>query len=59
MILCITLGLLGIHRYAMGYRNWIWMAITMGGFFVWWIVDLVRIIKGSLCMPDGSKLLLQ
>ena len=55
LLLCIFLGVLGIHRFYLGY---IWQGIvqlvTLGGFFVWWIIDLVRIITGELQPKDGS-----
>lgn len=55
LILCIFLGGLGIHRFYLGY---IWQGIvqllTAGGFGIWWLIDLVRIITGSLQPKDGS-----
>lgn len=46
---CFFVGTLGVHRYMMGD---IWQGIvqtlTLGGVYVWWIIDLVRIANGSL-----------
>ena len=55
LLLCIFLGVLGIHRFYLGY---IWQGIvqllTLGGFLIWWIIDLVRIITGEL-QPNGGR----
>jgi len=55
LLLCIFLGVLGIHRFYLGY---IWQGIvqllTLGGFLIWWIIDLVRIITGEL-QPNGGS----
>ena len=56
-IMCVLFGIFGIHRLKMGYRNWWLQAITFGGFMVWTMVDLLRIIIGSLKMADGRDLI--
>jgi hypothetical protein len=46
---CIFCGTLGVHRYMMGdIRNGILMTLTLGGLYVWWIMDLIKISKGEL-----------
>ena len=46
---CLFCGTLGVHRYMMGD---IWQGIiqtlTLGGLYVWWIIDLIKISKGDL-----------
>lgn len=55
LLLCIFLGGIGVHRYYLGY---IWQGIvqtlTFGGLGVWALIDLIRIITGSLQPKDGS-----
>lgn len=51
------LGALGVHRYMMGYGNWWKMALTLGGFGLWSLVDFYRIFSGKMKMVDGEKLL--
>ncbi len=55
LLLCILVGGLGIHRFYLGY---IWQGVvqllTAGGFGIWWLIDLIRIITGSLGPKDGA-----
>jgi len=56
IIVCWLLGFLGIHRMMMGYSNWWLMIITFGGCGIWALIDLIRIITGSMKMADGREL---
>ena len=47
-LLCLFLGVFGLHRFVMGRSNWWVMQLTFGGFGVWVIIDAVRIVTGSL-----------
>ena len=55
LVLCLAVGGLGVHRFYLGY---IWQGVvqllTFGGFGLWWLIDLIRIITGSLGPKDGS-----
>lgn len=55
LLLCIFLGGLGIHRFYLGY---IWQGVvqllTAGGFGIWWLIDLIRIIIGDLTPKNGE-----
>ncbi len=55
LLLCIFLGGLGIHRFYLGY-TWqgIVQLLTAGGFGIWWLIDLIRIITGDL-KPKAGK----
>ena len=61
VLVCLFLGSLGIHRLMMGYSKW-WLMIivsivTLGlGGCLWALIDLVRILTGSLKMADGQNL---
>lgn len=54
--LCFFLGLLGIHRLVLGYKNWWLMAMTLGGFWLWTLSDFIRIMTGKMTMADGTAL---
>lgn len=55
-IICFFLGILGIHRLMMGYKNWWLMPLTLGGLFMWNLVDFLRIVTGKMTMADGTPL---
>jgi len=47
LLLCFFLGTLGIHRFYVG-KIWtgILMILTLGGFYIWQLIDLIVIILG-------------
>jgi hypothetical protein len=51
------LGTAGIHRLLMGYKNWWLMLFTLGGFGIWMLADVVRIVSGRMKMADGRELI--
>ncbi len=55
LLLCILVGGLGIHRFYLGY-TWqgIVQLLTLGGCGIWALIDLIRIITGSLQPKDGT-----
>ncbi len=55
LILVVLLGGLGIHRFYLGY-TWqgVVQLLTAGGCGIWALIDLIRIITGSLQPKDGS-----
>ena len=54
-ILCFLVGIIGIHRFYLGY-TWqgIVQILTLGGFGIWALIDLIRIILGDLGPKNGS-----
>lgn len=55
LILCIFVGVLGIHRFYLGYTlEGVLMLVTGGGCGVWALIDLIRIITGDLKPKDGD-----
>jgi hypothetical protein len=55
LILVIVAGVLGIHRFYLGY-TWqgIVQLLTLGGCGIWALIDLIRIATGSLKPKGGS-----
>ena len=55
LLLCLFIGVLGIHRFYLGY---IWQGVvqllTFGGLGIWSLIDLIRIITGDLQPKNGS-----
>ena len=55
LILCIFVGVLGIHRFYLGYTmEGVVQLLTAGGCGIWTLIDLVRIITGDLKPKDGD-----
>jgi TM2 domain-containing membrane protein YozV len=55
LVLVALVGGLGIHRFYLGY-TWqgVVQLLTLGGCGVWSLIDLIRIITGSLQPKNGS-----
>jgi TM2 domain-containing membrane protein YozV len=55
LILALLVGVLGIHRFYLGY-TWqgIVQLLTFGGFGIWALIDLIRIITGDLQPKDSE-----
>ena len=55
ILLSLFLGELGIDRFYLGYYlSGFLKLITLGGFGVWYVIDLILIIIGFLEPKDGS-----
>ena len=56
IILCLVVGGLGIHRFYLGYPViGIIQLLTVGGFGIWWLIDLIMLVTGDLKPKDGSN----
>ena len=57
ILLCFFLDSLGIHRFYLGYTLiGVIQLLTFGGFLIWVIVDLIRLIIGSLKDSEDNDL---
>ncbi len=56
-LICWTLGIFGIHRLLMGYKNWWLQLITLGGLGIWMLIDLIAILTGKMKMANGEPLI--
>lgn len=57
LLLCFFLGYLGLHRFYVGkYFTGAIQLITVGGFGIWYIVDLIFIVLGGFTDSDGKRL---
>jgi TM2 domain-containing membrane protein YozV len=56
-LLCWFLGILGIHRFYLGYTTiGIIQLLTAAGCGVWAIIDFILILTGGLKDSDGNDL---
>lgn len=55
LLLCWFVGIIGIHRFYLGY-TWqgIVQILTLGGLGIWTLIDFVRIILGTLKPKNGE-----
>ena len=55
LILALLVGVLGIHRFYLGYTSiGIIQLLTFGGFGIWALIDLILIITGDLKPKTGN-----
>lgn len=55
LVLCILLGFIGFHRFYVGKAGTaILMLLTFGGFGIWILVDLIRIIINNFTDEEGK-----
>lgn len=57
LLLSIFLGFYGADRFYLGdILKGILKFFTMGGFFVWWLIDIIRIATNTLRDVNGMRL---
>lgn len=56
ILLCISLGVLGVHRfYNRKIGTGILMLLTFGGFGIWYLVDFIMVVVGAFTDKDGVQ----
>lgn len=54
-LLCFFVGIIGVHRFYLGYAwQGVVQILTLGGFGIWTLIDFIRIITGDLQPKNGS-----
>ena len=57
ILLSVFLGSLGVDRFYLGYIGLgIVKLLTVGGFGIWYLIDLILIIMGKLPDSNGNAL---
>ncbi len=57
ILLCLFVGTLGVHRFYAGkVGTGIVMLLTLGGFGIWTLVDLILIACGAFKDSDGKPI---
>jgi TM2 domain-containing membrane protein YozV len=55
LLLCWFLGVFGVHRFYLGrLKTGILMLITIGGFGIWYLIDLIMVIIGNMKDENGN-----
>ena len=56
-VVCFFFGVFGVHRFIYGkIGTGILMLVTLGGFGIWWLIDLIRIAIGHFTDSRGNRL---
>ena len=56
-LLTFFVGILGVHRFYTGkIGTGFLMLITLGGFGVWFLVDLILVVTGQFTNKEGQKI---
>ncbi len=54
ILVCCIGGFVGLHRYYLGYYwTGFFQTITLGGLFLWWVIDMFRIFTNNLKPKNG------
>ena len=55
LLLCVLYGWLGLHRFYVGKAGTaLLMMLTIGGFGIWYIIDLVWLVSGTFEDSEGK-----
>ena len=53
-LLCLFFGIFGLHRFYVGkVATGLLQLFTIGGFIVWWLLDLLVILFGGFTDNEG------
>lgn len=55
LLLCVLYGWLGLHRFYAGkVGTALLMMLTIGGFGIWYVIDLVWLVSGTFEDSEGK-----
>ena len=56
-LLCLLLGVFGAHRFYAGrIATGILQIVTVGGFGIWWLADVILLATGHFKDGDGARI---
>ncbi len=57
LLLCFFLGYLGVHRFYVGkVGSGIAQILTLGGFGIWTLIDLIMVLCGAFRDKEGNAI---
>ena len=57
LLLCLFLGIFGVHRFYTGYKRLgLIQLCTLGGFGIWWVIDLIALCVNAYQDKYGIEL---
>jgi TM2 domain-containing membrane protein YozV len=57
LLLSLFVGSLGVDRFYLGYVGLgIVKLLTLGGCYIWWLIDLIMIATGKMTDAEGRPL---
>jgi RNA polymerase subunit RPABC4/transcription elongation factor Spt4 len=59
VLLCLFLGIFGAHRFYLEKKGGVLQLLSLGGFGIWTLADLIKILSGSFTDGEGNAVRLR